>query len=76
MDFKLVNEEYMWQQVLKKKYFEDKTLSQVKIKKGDWKLKVWFWREEGSKFRMVPKVDFERPLDRKRTFNDKISFSL
>lgn len=35
MDFKLVNEEDMWQQVLKKKYFEDKTLSQVKIKKVD-----------------------------------------
>jgi hypothetical protein len=32
---KLLNEEGMWQQVLKRKYFNDKTLSQVEKRKGD-----------------------------------------
>jgi hypothetical protein len=32
---KLMSEEGMWQQMLKKKYFKDKTLSQVERKKGD-----------------------------------------
>jgi hypothetical protein len=33
--FKLANEEGLWQEIVKKKYFKDKTLSQVVRKKGD-----------------------------------------
>jgi hypothetical protein len=33
--FKLLNEDGLWQQLLKKKYLKGKTLSQVERKKGD-----------------------------------------
>jgi hypothetical protein len=33
--FKLANEESLWQEILKKKYIKDKTLSQVEKEKGD-----------------------------------------
>jgi hypothetical protein len=32
---KLINEDGLWQQVLKKKYLKGKTLSQVERKRGD-----------------------------------------
>jgi hypothetical protein len=35
VDFKLLNEEGPWQQILKRKYLKNKTLSQVEKKKGD-----------------------------------------
>jgi hypothetical protein len=35
VDFKLLNEEGLWQQILKRKYLKNKTLSQVEKKKGD-----------------------------------------
>jgi hypothetical protein len=35
VDFKLLNEEGLWQPILKRKYLKNKTLSQVEKKKGD-----------------------------------------
>jgi intein-encoded DNA endonuclease-like protein len=33
--FKLANEEGMWQQILKRKYFRNKTIGEVQVKPGD-----------------------------------------
>jgi hypothetical protein len=52
---KLLNEDGMWQQVLKKKYLNGKSLSQVARKKGDshfWAGLMaagwWWWRAAGG----------------------------
>jgi hypothetical protein len=53
--FKLINEEGIWQDILKKKYLKGKTLAQVEKKKGDshfWSglmdVKNIFWKKVGS----------------------------
>jgi hypothetical protein len=64
---KLLNDDGIWQQVLKKKYLKGRTLSQVEKKNGD----SHFWAglmevrdlmlQRGRlEFKMAPKIDFGR----------------
>jgi hypothetical protein len=65
--FKVVKEEGLWQNILKKKYLKYKTFTQVVVnKRGD----SLFWsgikeikglvEEAGLKFKMVPRLDSGR----------------
>jgi hypothetical protein len=65
--FKLLNEEGMWQSLLRRKYLSNKTLTQVKKKPGDshfWsrlmKIKDQFLGVVVSMFRMGRKLGFWR----------------
>jgi hypothetical protein len=62
---KLINEDGLWQQLLKNKYLKGRTLSQVDRKKGDsqfWsglmEVKNLVLERAGLMFKMVPKLDF------------------
>jgi hypothetical protein len=64
---KLLNEDGMWQQVLKKKYLKRRTLSQVVKKKGDshfWaglmEVKDLVLQEVGLDVKMAPRLDSGR----------------
>jgi hypothetical protein len=65
--FKLLNEDGVWQQMLRKKYLKGKTLSQVEKQKETrtsgldyWKLKTWCLKGVGFKCRMDPRLGFGR----------------
>jgi hypothetical protein len=64
--FKLCNEKGMWQELLRKKYLHNKTLTQVERRVGDshfwsgWRLRTSFLLEERWWWGMATKLDFGR----------------
>jgi hypothetical protein len=64
---KLLNEDGLWQRILKKKYLKGRTLSQVKKKNGDsqfWsglmEVKDLVLQKGGLEFKMAPRLDSGR----------------
>jgi len=66
--FKLLNEEGLWQDLLRKKYLKNKTLSQVEKRKGDSQFwsglmevkKDFFWKGVGLLYMRATRLGFGR----------------